>query len=197
MASSHTNSRSRFVAFVGLSVALIAVSAWITVPLGPVPFTLQTFAVIFVLVCLPPKQAIATIACYLLMGALGLPVFSGMRGGLGVLMGPTGGYLWGYLGAALLVWALRAIVGARSSNRAVSSDSYPIGVDVAIAAVLLVTSYLCGWLQLAFVSGMGLTAAFAAGVAPFIIVDILKAVVAVPAARAVRRAIGLARATAH
>ena len=188
-ATSRSMSRSRSVAFVALSVALMAVSAWISVPLGPVPFTLQTFVAIFVLVCLPPAQAVATMACYVLMGTVGLPVFSGMRGGLGVIMGPTGGYLWGYLVAALAVWAVRA--GAHTGNRGQSVQH-----DVAVAAILLVVSYACGWLQLMLVTGMGPAAAAAAGVAPFVIVDVVKAAVAVATARAVRRAVGSVRGTA-
>ncbi len=83
------SARTRSVAFVGLAIAIIAVSAWVTVPLGPIPFTLQMFAVTFAVVVLSPKEAIASIAGYLLLGAVGVPVFSGMRGGIGVLAGPT------------------------------------------------------------------------------------------------------------
>ena len=79
------SARTRSVAFVGLAIAIIAVSAWVTVPLGPIPFTLQMFAVTFAVVVLSPKEAIASIAGYLLLGAVGVPVFSGMRGGIGVL----------------------------------------------------------------------------------------------------------------
>ena len=93
--------RTRSLAFVGLSIAIMAVSAWVTVPLGPVPFTLQMFALVFAIVVLTPRECIAAVTGYLLLGAVGLPVFSGMRGGIGVLAGPTGGFLWGYLlGAA-------------------------------------------------------------------------------------------------
>ena len=93
--SASTASRTRAIAYVAMTIAIIAVSAWVTVPIGPVPFTLQMFAVTFALLILKPKQAIAAIAGYLALGAIGVPVFSGMRGGVGVLMGPTGGFLWG------------------------------------------------------------------------------------------------------
>lgn len=111
-----TSARTRSVAFVGLTIALMAVSAWVVVPLGPVPFTLQMFAITFAVVVLSPKEAAAAIAGYLLLGAVGVPVFSGMRGGVGVLAGPTGGFLWGYLigvpVASLLLHALRSRFGA-------------------------------------------------------------------------------------
>ena len=90
-------SRTRSIAFVALTVAITAVSAWVTVPLGPVPFTLQIFAVAFMVLVLQPKEAVAAITAYLVLGAVGVPVFSGMRGGNGVLAGATGGFLWGYL----------------------------------------------------------------------------------------------------
>ena len=89
------SSRTRSIAFVGLTIAVMAVSAWVTIPLGPVPFTLQMFAMAFAVVVLTPREAIAAIAGYLALGAVGVPVFSGMRGGIGVLAGRYG---WVHLG---------------------------------------------------------------------------------------------------
>ena len=114
------SARTRSVAFVGLAIAIIAVSAWVTVPLGPIPFTLQMFAVTFAIVVLSPKEAIAAITGYLLLGAVGVPVFSGMRGGIGVLAGPTGGFLWGYLfgvaAAALFLYVVRTRLVLRNER---------------------------------------------------------------------------------
>ena len=109
-ALTETSSRTRTIAFTALSIAIIAVSAWITVPIGPIPFTLQMFAVTLAIIVLAPRQAIAAIAGYLVLGAIGVPVFSGMRGGIGVLMGPTGGFLWGYLiGVSVAVGLLESL----------------------------------------------------------------------------------------
>lgn len=80
--------RTRSVAFVGLTIAIIAVSAWVVVPIGPIPFTLQMFAITFAIVVLSPKEAIAAITGYLLLGAVGVPVFSGMRGGISTYDSP-------------------------------------------------------------------------------------------------------------
>ena len=183
MPQASSTTRTRSIAFVGLSVALMAVSAWVTVALGPVPFTLQIFAVVLVLLALEPAEALASIACYLLMGAVGLPVFSAMRGGMGVLLGPTGGFLWGYLvGAA----AALAFLQVASRNRL----ERPLVVDAAAAVIFLVLAYLCGWLQLMPAAGLSPQAAFASGIAPFIALDALKIAVAVPVARAVRKAVG-------
>lgn len=115
MASIKSTSNARSVSFVGLTIAIMAVSAWVTVPLGPVPFTLQMFAIVFAVAVLKPREAIAAMAGYLILGAVGLPVFSGMRGGLGILAGPTGGFLWGsFFGVAVaapLLHALRSRFG--------------------------------------------------------------------------------------
>ena len=176
-----TSSRTRSIAFVALSIAIIAVSAWITIPLGPIPFTLQMFAVTFAILVLTPRQCIAAIAGYLALGAMGVPVFSGMRGGFGVLLGPTGGYLWGYLvGVAVAV-------GVLSLLRSRGIDSFATGV---LAGLLFtVIAYAGGWAQYMAISGIDPLAAFAVTVAPFIVVDIVKVVAATAVARMVVRAL--------
>ena len=111
-------SRTRSVAYVGMTVALLAVSAWIALPLGPVPFTLQTFVLAVSLMVLRPSECLAALGAYLLLGAAGVPVFSGMRGGVGVLAGPTGGFLWGYLFGVAAAVLLLMVVRSRSARRA-------------------------------------------------------------------------------
>lgn len=175
-------SNTRSIAFCGLCIALMAVSAWITVPFGPVPFTLQTFAMVFAFLALRPKEALASIAIYLLMGAVGLPVFSSMRGGIGVLAGPTGGFLWGFLLGALVAIAFLKLTRSKVEDRS-------IAIDFVAAILFLVVCYLCGWVQLAVVAQMGMAAAFAAAVAPFIVIDAVKLTIAVFTARAVRKAV--------
>lgn len=87
-----------------LGIALISVCSWISVPTPvTVPFTLQTFAVCLTAALLGLKCGLWAVAGYILLGAAGLPVFSGFRGGPGVLLGPTGGYIVGFLFTALCV----------------------------------------------------------------------------------------------
>lgn len=183
-------SRSRSVAFVGLTIAIMAVSAWITVPIGPVPFTLQMFALVFAIVVLSPKECTCAVAGYLALGAVGLPVFSGMRGGIGVLAGPTGGFLWGYLfgaaAASLLLYVVRARMG--KGSRSAGGRSLVLA-EVAAGVLFTAVSYLCGWAQFMAVAGVSAQAAFATAIAPFIVVDALKIVAAVACARAVRAAV--------
>lgn len=195
-------SRTRSIAFVGLTIAIMAVSAWVTVPLGPIPFTLQMFAVTFAIVVLKPQEAIAAIVGYLLLGAIGVPVFSGMRGGVGVLVGPTGGFLWGYLFGVAAAVLLLMVVRSRSARREAQADPASAaaltgmqkvlgflrvaGVEIVAGILFTAISYLCGWAQYMAVAGVGPEAAFLACIAPFVVVDLIKVVAAVACARAVK-----------
>lgn len=95
---------------VALFAALIAVCAWVTIP-GSVPFTLQTMGVFLAVGLLGGKRGTAAVLVYILLGAVGMPVFSGFSGGVGRLLGTTGGYIIGFLVAALAMWAMEAIFG--------------------------------------------------------------------------------------
>ena len=172
-------SRTRSIAFVALTIALLGVSAWVSIPIGPVMLTLQMFAVMFAIMVLTPKQCMASIAGYLALGAIGLPMFSGMRGGIGMLMGPTGGYLWGFLLAAVV-----ALLGEKGV-----SGPMAIVVDMVACLAFIIVTYVCGCFQYAAVVGVDLAAAFMVTIAPFAVPDLLKAVAAVLCARAVLRAL--------
>lgn len=164
------------------AVALLAVSAWVTVPVGPVPFTLQTMALTFVLVALPARESVLAVAVYVLLGAAGVPVFSGMRGGLGVLLGPTGGFILGFLLAALVAWAVCRLLPPSPARDAL----------VAVAAIACSHALGVAWLSQA--GSLGLATAFASGSAPFLVPDVVKGALGIALARGVRRAVpGLAR----
>jgi biotin transport system substrate-specific component len=173
-------SRPRRLATAALLAALLAASAWITVPLGTVPLTLQVFVVVLIALILPPSWAAASVGTYLLLGAIGIPVFAGPRGGLGVLAGPTGGFLVGFFVGATAGAALRHALNRHGPRGLIA--------DAAAAVVVLAAAYLIGWARLAQVTGMNAMAAFAVGVAPFIIADIAKAAVAIAVARPLRNA---------
>ena len=184
MQKKQTLKRSESVAFCGLAIALITIGAWVTVPLGPVPFTLQTMVLAFVVLLFPAREAVASVAGYVVLGALGVPVFSGMAGGLAKVMGPTGGFIIGFvLGAIAAVLVLKAW-------KAPSSKVLGLVREYVAAFAFLAISYVCGWAQLMAVASMTPAAAFAAGVAPFILVDLAKLVAAVICARAVNAAVG-------
>ena len=194
-AMNRTSTRTRSIAFVALSIALMAVSAWVTVPLGPVPFTLQIFVFAFVVVMLEPKLAMASVVGYIVLGAIGVPVFSSMRGGIGVLAGPTGGFLWGYIIGFALAIAIGSLIktGNASGREIRGFDRAEVLRAFVMAFTYLLVAYACGWLQLMLVMGLTPEAAFASGVAPFIVVDIVKIVAAVFIALAVKHAMGSVR----
>lgn len=140
-----------------LFAALTAICAWIAIPIPPVSFTMQTFAVFLTLGVLGGKWGSVSIMLYLLLGIVGLPVFAGFRGGVGTLLGATGGYIWGFALGALLYWALERM-----------------GKLPAMAAGLL-ACYLCGSLWFTVYAGdVGFAAALATCVAPYLIPDALK-----------------------
>lgn len=91
--------RALDVAYVGMAAAVLTVCSWISVPLPKplVSFTMQTFAVALVAGLLGVRRGTAAVAVWLALGALGVPVFAGFNGGIGYMLGSTGGYLWGFL----------------------------------------------------------------------------------------------------
>lgn len=175
-----TRTRTRDMVIAALFAALLCASAYVAIPLQPVPVTLQMFVVILAALLLEPVWAAAAVGTYVLLGATGVPVFAGARGGLGVLFGPTGGYLFGFLAGA---WA-----GAIVRKSVDAAGAREVAAQATAAAVALVTVYLIGWAQLALVTQMGPVSAFVAGVLPFAALDALKAVAAVGVAAALRRA---------
>jgi biotin transport system substrate-specific component len=163
-----------------LLAALLAASVLVTIPIGTVPLTLQVFVVVLIALLVSPGWAALAVGAYLVLGAIGLPVFSGFRGGLAVVLGPTGGYLIGFLAGA--------VAGAWVRERARRRGSSRLAADAMAAATVVLVVYLFGWAQLAVVTRMGAFAASLAGVVPFIVPDALKAAAAVAVIPMVRRA---------
>lgn len=174
---------ARRVTTTALLAALLAVSAIISVPLGTIPATLQTMVVVLIALVVPPRWGAFAVGTYLLAGVAGMPVFSGMRGGLPVLIGPTGGYLVGFLAAVPAGAWVRARLerGGRPVTRA----------DIVAGVVAIVIVYVFGWLQLVLVAGLDPLRALLVGVAPFVVPDGLKTAAAIVLAPAVRKAIAL------
>lgn len=107
-----TIEKTRSMVYVALFAVLMAVCAWISVP-AAVPFTMQTFAVFLALSILGGKRGTLAVVVYILMGAVGMPVFSHFQGGLGVLFQATGGYIIGFLLTALIVWGMESLARQR------------------------------------------------------------------------------------
>lgn len=97
-----TNSKITDMVYIGLSAAIIAVYSWISIPLT-VPITLQTMGVVLISGLFGAKRGTLSTLLYILIGAIGVPVFSGFKSGFGVLLGSTGGYIIGFIFTALIV----------------------------------------------------------------------------------------------
>ena len=156
--------KPQFLARCALFSALMCICAWISIPLGNISFTLQTFSLFLALLTLGGKGASLSVLVYLALGAVGLPVFSGFRGGFGALLGVTGGYLWGFLAGCLVFWLITAILGEKSCVLAV------------IAA--MVTIYLCGTIWFFVYAPGGIWAILAQSVLPYLLPDAVKILLA-------------------
>ena len=98
--------KARNMALCGLFAAILTVCAWISIPVGDMVITLQTFGIFLTLGLLGGRYGSVTLLVYLLLGAVGAPVFSGFRGGLGALLGTTGGYIFGFMLTCLFYWLI-------------------------------------------------------------------------------------------
>jgi biotin transport system substrate-specific component len=165
-----------------LMAAVTAVAAQIAIPIFPVPFTLQVLAVVLSGLLLGPRYGALAQIIYLLVGAIGVPVFAEFRGGLGVLLGPTGGYLLCYPIAA-------AVAGLAASAARSASRGRALIVSFLWGCVGLVVIYAGGAIWLSVVTDLPLAVAVAQGVLIFVPFDLIKialaALVAVAAAPAI------------
>ena len=186
-------SRSRSIVYCAAAIACMAVTAWVTVPIGPVPLSLSPLAIFFTLFALKPRDAFIAICGYVALGAIGLPVFTGFRGGIGALFGPTGGFIMGFVVGACIVLPLSHLLSKRAAFASDQRATFLGGqvkrgfllrsliVGVCFAAIY----YVFGWLWLMRVGQLTAEAAFVAAVAPFVVPDLLKMLLAVFLAQAV------------
>lgn len=152
--------------YVSIFVVLIAVCSWISIPLT-VPVTLQTFGVFIAVGLLGGKRGTLAVLVYILMGAIGIPVFSGFTGGIGILAGTTGGYIVGFLFSALLMWGMEKLFG---KDTKVLAGSMILGLAVCYAVGTL-------WFMAMYAASSGAVGIFTVlgwCVFPFIIPDIAK-----------------------
>lgn len=147
--------------YAAIFAAIICISAWICIPATP-PFTMQVFAVSLCCGILGAKKAVTALLIYMLLGAVGLPVFSGFRSGAAVLFGPTGGYVLGFLPFAAL--------SGRLCRRAKTLFRLVLSLSAGLFACYTVGAL---WYS-AFFLGGGILAAISYCVVPFIIPDLIK-----------------------
>ncbi len=166
-----------------MCAVFIAITAWIAIP-TVVPFTLQTFGVFVVVGILGGKRGTLTILTYLLLGMIGIPVFTGFQGGIGVLLGATGGYIIGLLCAVLLMWGIERILGRKTGV---------LGISMVLG---LMVCYALGtiWYMLVYARGVediGWVTTISVCVLPFVIPDMIKIILALLVSKSVKRIIKL------
>lgn len=168
---------------IALFIAFLAVSSFLSFPLpfSPVPVTGQTIILNLIALTLKPKQVLKTMGVYIVAGVAGLPVFAKGASGLGALIGPSGGYLWGFLAAALCISMLKELRSGRGS--------FVYYFLITLAGIPIV--YIFGVVQLSLVLSLDFRAALAMGALPFIPGDIFKCAVASFMALAAEKAIKL------
>ena len=172
--------------YIAVCAALMAVCSWISIPApAPLaPFTLQTFAVFLVLLLLGGRRGFFTVLTYVLLGAAGLPVFAQFMGGVGVLLGTTGGYIIGFLFTAALYWALERVT-AGSSARKIAALVLGLAVCYAFGTAWFMAVYARQ------AGAVGLATALGWCVLPFILPDLVKLALAWGLAATLKRHVKL------
>ncbi len=163
--------KTKDIAYISMFIALITICSWISIPIGSiVSFTLQLLAIFICIYVLGPIKSFVAIGLYLLIGLIGIPVFSNFKGGPSVFMGPTGGFLIGFLLIPLIYWPFYLIF---KNNLISYSISMLIGLSI---------TYLFGALWFIYIYKNGdcsLITALSATVFPFIIPDLIKLIVGI------------------
>lgn len=156
-------------------LAMLVVCSQIAVPIGQTVLTAQTFAIMLIALILPPKYAVGTVLAWVLAGGVGLPFFANFKSGFGVLFGPTGGYIYGFVLGVLLM----SLIAGRK---------FSLWRAVLGCAVGLLFVYLFGAVQLKLLMNLeSYTVAFVLGGVPYIFFEPLKLAAAVAAARLVKK----------
>ena len=157
---------------IAIMTAITVVMAQISIPMPMgVPMTMQTFAITLAGVILGSKKGGLSILVYVLLGAIGVPVFAGFSGGIGVLAGTTGGYIIGFLFSALVMWAMEKLPGKKSVMQIVSM----------IVGLIVCYAFGTAWFMIVYSranGAVGLATVLGWCVIPFIIPDIIKIVLA-------------------
>lgn len=174
-----TRSKTYDIVYIAVFAVIMAICSWISIP-AAVPFTLQTFGVFIAAGVLGGKRGTLSVLVFILLGAVGIPVFANFSGGIGVLAGPTGGYIIGFLFSALVMWAMEKLPGKKSIMQIVSM------------VVGLVVCYAFGtaWFMVVYGKAngpVGLVTALGWCVFPFIIPDLIKIALAYVLSRKLRK----------
>jgi len=175
------NENLKMLIVTALFAAIIGIMAQITIPLPLVPITGQTLAIGLAATILGKRYGTLSILVYILLGVAGVPVFSMMESGLGVVFGPTGGYIIGFIPAAYLIGLYIERFGFTLAH-AITANIIGMIITLTVGSV---------WLK--FIADLSWTAALAGGVTPFILVGIIKALLAASVGILVRKRLASAK----
>lgn len=165
---------------ISVSAALITICSWISIPLGPVPFTLQTLGILAVMLTIGGRRGTIAILVYLALGAVGVPVFAGFKGGIMSFIGPTGGFLIGFVLAALVYWLLEKIILKKLMTTPVKTWIFGMLGFIVFEIVMYIVGVIWFMTVYAAQTGpVGLVTVMGWCVFPFIIPDVVKMAVAV------------------
>ena len=183
--SSKTNKSTRNREFIydlvliSVSAALITICSWISIPLGPVPFTLQTLGILAVMLTVGGRRGTIAILVYLALGAVGVPVFAGFKGGIMSFVGPTGGFLIGFVIAALVYWLLEKLFLKKLMTTTVRTWIFGLLGFLVFEIVMYIVGVIWFMTVYAAQTGpVGLMTVLGWCVIPFIIPDLVKMAVA-------------------
>ena len=180
MADKTQKNKTYNIVLIAVSAALIAICSWISITIGPVPFTLQTMAIFAVLMTIGGARGSVAVIIYLLLGLVGVPVFAGFKGGPASFLGPTGGFLVGFAVASLVWLLLERLLRDKMSSSAVKRILYGVINAVICEAVMYTIGVI--WFMVVYgqqTGPVGLGATLTMCVVPFIIPDIVKIAVAI------------------
>lgn len=170
VSTTSTKMRTVDMVYIALFAVLMAVCSWISIP-AAVPFTMQTFGVFLAVAVLGGKRGTLAILVYLLLGAVGAPVFAGFSGGISALVGSTGGYIIGFLFLALVMWLMERLLGKRTWVLAVSM----------VLGLVVCYAFGTAWFMVVYArttGAIGLWTALGWCVFPYIIPDLAKTALA-------------------
>lgn len=174
--------KAKDMVYISLMVVLIAVCSWLMVP-AVIPFTMQTFGIFCALCLLGGKRGSMAVLIYIAMGAFGLPVFSGFTGGIGKILGATGGYIIGFLPTALCYWGVTAALGNKTGIKAAGM----------LLGLILCYAFGTAWYIYVYASkqAVSVTAALGMCVVPFIVPDLIKLALALGMERILKKHISI------
>ena len=193
-----TTSKIYDLVYIAVGTVLIIICSWISIP-AVVPFTLQTFAVFAVISMIGGKRGTISVLIYIILGAIGVPVFHSFTGGIGILIGTTGGYIIGFIFMGLIFWASEVLFKEKITSLKVNFKNIAARAVTMIIGLIVCYAFGTAWFIVAYARSnepVGFGTALVMCVIPFIIPDLAKMAVAILISLRVRKLLKIPQITA-